>query len=109
MRTEAELRDKLQRLEMQQQLYERERSEARRAVRKIEDLQQRLQESEDRVVSAAQEASMLEARVTAAVQDFEASRRHLQIIEMKLNILESAANILDQRLRSDASSSTDRP
>lgn len=65
----------------------------------LEATRRRLEELE-----AGREEAALEARVAAALQDLQAAREALASVEVKLDILEGAANVLDRRTRTGPAS-----
>lgn len=67
--------------------------------RRLAGLEQKLKEREARADASTRDDAGLEARVTAAMAEFERARGDLASVEVKLNILEGAANALDARLR----------
>lgn len=83
----------------------RDRQEARardaavHASRRIAALEQELRARDAQIEAAAREESLLERRVTSAMEDLAAARASLAGIEVKLDILEGAANVLDARVR----------
>lgn len=85
---EEELRAARQRLEEAAALEER-----------IAALEQKLRERDRRTEAAAREEATLEARVAEAMRELDRARADLTAVEVKLDILEGAANVLDARLR----------
>jgi chromosome segregation ATPase len=83
---------------------ERERQAARvteaaaHASRRIAALEEEIQKRDTRFEAEAREQTALEQRVAAATSELEAAQRGLMAIEVKLDILEGAANVLNTRL-----------
>ena len=69
---------------------------------RIASLERKLTQRDERADAAAREEAALDARVAAAMQELERARGDLAAVEVKLDILEGAANALDARLRSAA-------
>lgn len=82
---------------------------AGQAARRIAALEQELRTRDAALAAAAREESLLEQRVTAAMQELEAARESLAAIDVKLDILEGAANVLDRRTRAARSPERDDP
>lgn len=82
---------------------------AAHASGRIAALEQEVQKRDGQLEVMAREAATLEARVAAALQDLDVARQHLLVVEVKLNILEGAANMLDTRLRAASGLTADDP
>jgi chromosome segregation ATPase len=54
---------------------------------------------EEQLAATVRDGRLLEERVASAVRDLDIAREQLMAIEVKLDILEGAANVLDGRLR----------
>ena len=115
------LRDVRQRLEKVTRLLERETMATKQLRAEIERLQkerrdeterhdarlahlaakheEQLRERDARIEAVLREGQTMEQRVAAATNDVGRARDYLSAIEVKLDILEGAANVLDQRLR----------
>ena len=87
----------------------RTRDAAAKAAQRVAELEEELRRRDAGLADAAREAASLEARVEAATQDLERAREHLRSFEMKLSILEGAANVLDLRLRAARQAVADDP
>ena len=75
------------------------RDAAAKASHRVAELEGELRRRDVELEALAGEAASLGARVEVATQDLERAREHLRAVEMKLNILEGAGNVLDTRLR----------
>jgi chromosome segregation ATPase len=71
----------------------REHGKAQREIEKVQHSQQKTM-TEDR-----EEIEALRGRIAAMSQDLEIAREYLLLVDVKLDILEGAANVLDSRLR----------
>ena len=69
---------------------------------RIASLEQKSTQRGLRAEAAAREDAALDARVTSAMQELARARGDLVAVEVKLDILEGAANALDARLRTAA-------
>lgn len=72
-------------------------------ARQIAELEEQIRERDTRLDAALREGESMEARVTTAVRELEIAREYLMAIEVKLDILEGAANVLDTRMRTAGS------
>jgi chromosome segregation ATPase len=101
-RREEEQRHKDKLAEMASE-HERRRSRIREAAadasKRIAALEEQLRKRDLQAEATAREAATVDAGVVAAVQDLDLARQHLMAIEVKLDILEGAANVLDTRVR----------
>ena len=77
----------------------RAREAAEHASRRIATLEEELRRRDADVAAVLREETMLEQRVTAALQELRTAREALALVEVKLDILEGAANVLDNRTR----------
>ena len=69
-------------------------------VRKFERLWEREQQREEqRDLEHARALDDLRTRLETALQELAGAREHLALVEVKLDIVEGAANVLDSRLR----------
>jgi chromosome segregation ATPase len=68
-------------------------------AKQVSDLEEQVRERDAKLEAALREGASMEARVAAATHDLEIAREYLMGIEVKLDILEGAANVLDARLR----------
>jgi chromosome segregation ATPase len=75
---------------------EKAQGEHRKAQRELEKAQHRHQSD---MTGAGEEIDALRARIAAMSQDLEIAREYLLLVDVKLDILEGAANVLDLRLR----------
>lgn len=82
---------------------------AAKASQRVAALEAELRRRDVELEATAGEVANLEARVEEATQDLERAREHLLAVEMKLNILEGAGNVLDTRLRAVRQAVTDDP
>lgn len=69
---------------------------------RIASLDRKSTQRDERADAAAREGAALDARVASAMQELERARGDLAGVEVKLDILEGAANALDARLRTAA-------
>lgn len=83
------------------------REVAARASRRIAALEEKLRDREAQIAAASQGESALEAQVATALEKVELARGNLLALEVKLDILEGAANVLDRRLRAARPHSAD--
>jgi chromosome segregation ATPase len=91
--------------------HERRLSRAREAAsataNRIAALEQQLRTRDSELEAAAREALVLDKRVAAALHDLDVAHQQLMVVDVKLNILEGAANMLDRRLRAAQGPVTD--
>jgi chromosome segregation ATPase len=72
---------------------------AARAARRIDALEAQLRTRDAELEAAGREETRLEQEVAAAMRDLQIARETLAVVEVKLDILEGAANVLDHRAR----------
>lgn len=72
---------------------------AARASQHIASLEEELRKRDAELEAAAREEAPLEQRVVAATVELQAVLESLAVIDVKLDILEGAANVLDRRMR----------
>ena len=72
---------------------------AARASQHIASLDEELRKRDAEREAAAREEAPLEERVVAATVELQAVLESLAVIDVKLDILEGAANVLDRRMR----------
>lgn len=82
---------------------------ADQASRRIAALEQDLRKRDADLAAAAREETRLEQQVSAAIEELRVAREALAAVEVKLNILEGAANVLDSRMRAAWSPDKDGP
>ncbi len=83
----------------QRQHADRHKEAAASASRQIEQLAGELRQRDLHLEASLRQETELERRLAAAQQDLETARASLSAIEVKLDILEGAANVLDVRTR----------
>lgn len=69
------------------------------ASRQIAELEEQVRQRDAKLEDVLRDSQSMETRVTAATHDLDIAREYLMGIEVKLDILEGAANVLDTRLR----------
>jgi chromosome segregation ATPase len=77
----------------------RAKDAAQQASQRIAALEDALRTRDAEREAAGREVTTLEQRVVAAVEELRTAREALAAIEVKLDILEGAANVLDSRTR----------
>jgi chromosome segregation ATPase len=82
---------------------------AHRASQRIAELEEALRTRDAELVAAIRQETVLEQRVASAMRELQVARESLAAIEVKLDILEGAANVLDHRTRADFSAGNDGP
>lgn len=82
---------------------------ADQASRRMAALEQGLRKRDADLAAAASEQTRLEQQVSTAIEELRAARETLAAVEVKLNILEGAANVLDSRMRAAWSPDKDGP
>ena len=82
---------------------------ADQASRRIAALEEGVRKRDVELAAAASDATRLEQQVSAAIEELRAAREALAAVEVKLNILEGAANVLDSRMRAVWSPDSDGP
>jgi chromosome segregation ATPase len=87
-------------LEMEQvRRAERAGEAAEQASRRIAALEEELRSRDAALEAVLRDETVLEQRVAAALQELQLARESLAAVEVKLDILEGAANVLDGRTR----------
>lgn len=67
--------------------------------KRVAELKQRLDEHSQSLADRAREVVKMQKRLAQTEAALDAARKHLMTIEVKLEILEGAANVLDARTR----------
>lgn len=75
---------------------------AEQASQRIAALEKELRKRDAELEAAVRQETALEQRVAAAIEELRAAREALAAVEVKLDILEGAANVLDRRTRTGA-------
>lgn len=83
----------------QQRQADRHKETTARASRQVAQLTEALRQRDLQLEASLRQETRLEQQVAAAKQDLETARASLSAIEVKLDILEGAANVLDLRTR----------
>jgi chromosome segregation ATPase len=73
--------------------------EMRRHTQRIDKLETQIERTADTYARRAKDLDAWQSRLGEAERDLTAAREHLMTIEVKLDILEGAANVLDGRMR----------
>lgn len=80
-----------------------------KASKQIAKLEEELRKRDERLEAALRGGQALEEQTAAAGHELELARAYLMAIEVKLDILEGAANVLDARLRAGRAPAGDGP